>query len=222
MLKKFLHKFRFFLLGNLREERLSKFFSELIIQYKLSDHLRILDYGSGFHPNVILYISEILHDKGIKAEINCTDFYSTEELTELNNLYQNITFYHLDNFEDKEFDFVIISDVLHHIGIEKKNEIRNLLNKLSQSCNFVLIKDHFEYGPFSRAILRFMDFIGNYKDDVSIPKIYFNEKELNSLMDEIKLIKVKELKNISLYRKIFFPFNLKKFQFIHLYKRQQN
>ena len=123
-------------------------------------------------------------------------------------------------WDKKEFDFVIISDVLHHIGIEKKNEIRNLLNKLSQSCNFVLIKDHFEYGPFSRAILRFMDFIGNYKDDVSIPKIYFNEKELNSLMDEIKLIKVKELKNISLYRKIFFPFNLKKFQFIHLYKRQ--
>ena len=84
MLKSFYINFDF-LLGNLREERLSKF-SELIIQYKLSDHLRILDYGSGFHPNVILYISEILHDKGIKAEINCTDFYSTEELTELNNL----------------------------------------------------------------------------------------------------------------------------------------
>ncbi len=219
MLKKFLHKFRFFLVGNLREEKLSRFFSELIIDFRPGEHVSILDYGSGFHPNVIVYTSEILNDNQIKAEINCTDFYSPEDLIKLNNLYENINFYHLDNFEDKEFDFVIISDVLHHIGIEKINEIKNLLIKLSQLSNFILIKDHFEYGPFSRAILRFMDFIGNYKDDVSIPRVYFNEAELNLLMDEIKLTTVKELTNISLYRKIFFPFNLKKLHFIHLYKK---
>ena len=219
MVRKFLHKFRFFLLGNLREEKLSKFFSELIIDFKPGEHVSILDYGSGFHPNVIVYTSKILNDNQIKAEINCTDFYSPEDLIKLNNLYGNINFYHLDNFEDKKFDFVIISDVLHHIGIEKKNEIKSLLIKLSQLSNFILIKDHFEYGRFSRAILRFMDFIGNYKDDVSIPKIYFNKTELNLLMNDIKLTRVKELTNISLYKRIFFPFNLKKLHFIHLYKK---
>ena len=128
MLKKFLHKFRFFLLGNLREERLSKFFSELIIQYKLSDHLRILDYGSGFHPNVILYISEILHDKGIKAEINCTDFYSTEELTELNNLYQNITLENFNNNSNNEnFDRAINLSMLNDlVSSNKKGKFLNV------------------------------------------------------------------------------------------------
>ncbi len=219
MIKKFLHSFRYFLLGNLREVRLSKHFSEIIIKYKSSNNLNILDYGSGFHPSVIVYTSKILNENEIVANISCMDFYNEEELEKLNKLYRHINFSHLTNVENKKFDFIIISDVLHHIGIDKIEEIKILLAKLSKLTDFVLIKDHFEYGFVSRTLLRFMDFIGNYKDGVSIPKSYFNKKSLSSLMNDLELEKVHDVKKVSLYKNIYFPFSLKKFQFIHLYKR---
>ena len=84
MIKKFLHSFRYFLLGNLREVRLSQHFSEIIIKYKSSNNLNILDYGSGFHPSVIVYISKILNENEIVANISCMDFYNEEELEKLN------------------------------------------------------------------------------------------------------------------------------------------
>ena len=54
MLKKLLSFIRSTFLQDLREQRLSEYFSEIIIRNKPSDNLNILDYGSGFHPKVII------------------------------------------------------------------------------------------------------------------------------------------------------------------------
>ena len=160
-----------------------RIFSEIIIRNKPSDNLNIIDYGSGFHPKVIINVSKLLNKQGIKLEINCFDFYTDENLNNLNKSFDNIKFLNLEDFDKtKNYDFVFISDVLHHIGIDKKIEIKNLLDQLSNKSKFILIKDHFEYSIFSRMILIFMDFIGNYKDDVSIHKRYFKKDEFDILM----------------------------------------
>ena len=63
-----------------------------------------------------------------------------------------------------------------------------------------------------------MDFIGNYKDDVNIPKRYFTEKSFIQFINKTRLHEIDEIKNIKIYSKIFFPFTLSKIQFIKLFK----
>ena len=93
------------------------------------------------------------------------------------------------------------------------------LKKVLKS-NFILIKDHFEYSLLTRYILIFMDFIGNYKDSVSIPKKYFSHNEYSKFLQKNNLKIVDKVENIKLYSSIYFPFNLKKFSlYIYLNKK---
>ena len=64
-----------------------------------------------------------------------------------------------------------------------------------------------------------MDFIGNYKDDVSIPKRYFKKDEFDILINEINLVKHDSIENLKLYSKLYYPFNKSKYQFLNLYSK---
>lgn len=127
-----------------------------------------------------LFLLEKLENYGKLAEIDCYDFYREKELATLNSNKKNINFLNLKNLKQnkKKYDFSIISDVLHHIGVNKEKLIVNILKRLKSKSKFILIKDHFETGFFSRTILRFMDFIGNYHNNVNIPKKYFCKKKI--------------------------------------------
>jgi len=74
-------------------------------------------------------------------------------------------------FDEHAFDVVIFSDVLHHVPACL---VSPLLKSAARVGRFVLIKDHFEYGWFSRNILRAMDFVGNYGYGISVPEFYFS------------------------------------------------
>ena len=52
----------------------------------------------------------------------------------------------------------------------------------------VLVKDHFEYGPYSRAMLRLMDFVGNWGYGISVPERYFRRAEFVRLAGEQRLV----------------------------------
>ena len=82
----------------------------------------------------------------------------------------------------KKFDLIISIDVLHHIGIENSHKI---LNKLSKYSKYILIKDHFEHGFFSRHLLRFVDFYANYAYGVKIPNRYFTKKLWKSTLKNL-------------------------------------
>ncbi|MEX1118682.1 MAG: methyltransferase domain-containing protein [Terrimicrobiaceae bacterium] len=75
-------------------------------------------------------------------------------------------------FPDQTFDAVLFSDVLHHC---MENAVP-LLTEALRVGHCVIVKDHFEYGGFSRQFLRLMDYIGNYGYGVRIPDSYFSEK----------------------------------------------
>ena len=133
--------------------------------------------------------------------------------------YKNIEFFNLDNLSKSEkVDIVIISDVLHHIGFENSTKIESILNDFSKISDYIIIKDHFEYSIFSRILLRFMDFIGNFADGVSIPKRYLKKEELKDIEKKLNLKKIDKIEKIKLYKFFFFPFNRNKYQFIRIYK----
>ena len=219
LIKLILKFFKTYLIGNLREENLALYFSNLITENTKSDEIKIIDFGSGYDPSVISNLQNILLSKNKKLKIKCYDFYTKKQIEELQIKFKDIEFFNLKNINKNEkVDFIIISDVLHHIGFENSDKIFTLLKDLSTISNFIIIKDHFEYSIFSRYLLRFMDFIGNYADEVSIPKKYLNKNELKNIEKILKINAVGKIDKIKLYKFFFFPFNRNKYQFIKIYK----
>jgi SAM-dependent methyltransferase len=98
-------------------------------------------------------------------------------------------------FKDQVFDVAIIVDVLHHCQHPGK-----VLEEARRVAKVVIIKDHFEYGFFSRTCLRIMDFYGNWAYGVSVPKKYFNTESFKTICDDLNL-EIKEKKiGIPLYK----------------------
>lgn len=219
VIKIILKKFRRLILTDFREEQLSKYFADIISKNISSNCINILDFGSGHYPKIIFELKERLRILGFETNIFCVDFYSDSELKVLNSESEIISFVNFNEFKKNitEFDLVVISDVLHHIGVENLLNEKNLEQVLKSK--FILIKDHFEYSLFTRYLLIFMDFIGNYKDSVTIPKKYFTFDTYSNFIQNKNLKIIDEVQNIKLYSSLYFPMNLKKIQFIHLLKQ---
>ena len=151
----------------------------------------------------------------------CYDYYSKEQIKKM-NVNKNIKFFHINNLKQKKinkFDFCLILDVLHHIGIdENKNEIYKITKKLKKLSKFIFIKDHFQYGFFSNLVLILMDIVGNYADNVKIPNIYFSTRTYEDFITKLKMTEINRISDKSYYKWFWFYFNSKKFQFVSILK----
>jgi len=85
---------------------------------------------------------------------------------------------------DCEFDVALLCDVLHHAP----EDAAELLAEAGRVAQHVLVKDHFEYGAYSRTMLRLMDFVGNWGYGVSVPERYFTREEFVRLAKEQHLV----------------------------------
>jgi 2-polyprenyl-3-methyl-5-hydroxy-6-metoxy-1,4-benzoquinol methylase len=219
--KLLLKYFRLILFNQYREKKLSDYITFQISNFlNNKTNLSILDFGSGKNPLVIYLIYEklmVLYPN-LNIKIECFDIYKSSEITKLNNKYKNINFYHIDDFDNKKniYDFSLILDVLHHIDIRKKNIILDIIKNLYINSQFVIIKDHFYYNNFSKLTLRVMDFIGNFYNDVSIPKIYFTQKEYNDILDKNNIIELKRITKYYYYKKIWLFFSNPHLHFISI------
>jgi SAM-dependent methyltransferase len=83
-------------------------------------------------------------------------------------------------FGDRAFDVALFCDVLHHAP----DDAARLLAEAGRVARHVLVKDHFEYGPYSRSMLRLMDFVGNWGYGISVPERYFTEARFRALVAE--------------------------------------
>jgi hypothetical protein len=225
ILKKILSRFRRFIFTDYREHMLSKTICheiEKLEKIKKKKKIKILDFGSGYNPIVINEIIKTLSIKYRNTEFSayCYDFYEKSELKIMNN-NSNIKFLNikdLSNSKSTKFNFCLLVDVLHHIGLENSKKIFRIINKLKKKSKFLIIKDHFQYGFFSNLVLILMDFIGNYGDDVKIPKTYFSINTFESFLKKSKLKEIKRISNKKYYKWYWFYFNSKKLQFLSVLK----
>ena len=215
---KYLFKvFRKIILGEQREIKLAYELAEIIKNYNKKSHIKILDYGSGFEPKIARLIKYELLNKQIKCDIHCLDLYNINDLENLNNS-SNIKFFHINHLVDSNefYDFAIISDTLHHVGVENTEVIKGILLKIKNATEVLIIKDHFEYSIFSRWVLKFMDFIGNYYNNVNIPKKYFTKNSFDELLVELNLNINEKILDKRYYSKIFMYLSNPKLHFIYV------
>ena len=87
-------------------------------------------------------------------------------------------------FRDGEFHAALLCDVLHHTP----ENIAHLLAEAGRVARHVIVKDHFEYGRYSRSMLRLMDFVGNWGYGISVPERYFTRDGFMSLASRQGLV----------------------------------
>lgn len=82
-------------------------------------------------------------------------------------------------FGGAEFDAVTLVDTLHHA-----EEPGHLLREALRVGRRVLVKDHFEHGRVSRALLQLLDYLGNRAYGVPIPGRYFTPGSFATLVEQ--------------------------------------
>jgi len=219
-------KLRNVLFGKYREKVLCSIICnqiEKLINLRSKKKITILDYGSGYNPVVINCVIKLLKSKHKNITLNayCYDYYTNEQIKKM-NVNRNIKFFHVRKLRQekiKKFDFCLLLDVLHHIGIDKNNtEVYKITNKLKKLSKFIFIKDHFQYGFFSNLVLILMDIVGNYADNVKIPNVYFSIKAYEDFITKLKMTEINRISDKSYYKWFWFYFNSKKFQFVSILK----
>ena len=102
---------------------------------------------------------------------------------------------------EKTVDVVSFVDVLHHTS-----NARILLREAARvSRRYIVIKDHLREGPFAKATLQAMDWIGNYGHDVVLPYNYLSEQEWREHFRDTNLSPEHWTESLGLYP---FPFSL--------------
>ena len=150
----------------------------------------------------------------VKKIVGTDTFNFTFETKKMKYIQSNKFFKSKNN----KFDLIIAVDVLHHIGIDNAHKI---LKKLSKISKYIIIKDHFEHGFFSRYLLRFVDFYANYAYGVNIPKKYFDFKSWNRTVYKSSLKEIKFVKNFQQHDGLFNLILNKKHHFISLLKNDK-
>ncbi len=98
-------------------------------------------------------------------------------------------------FADREFDAELLVDVLHHA----EAQLEPLLQEAARVGRFLVIKDHFEFGLYSRLLPKVMDIVGNWGYGVSVPKRYFSPHRFEQLIGRHQLRELRRIPSIQLY-----------------------
>ena len=199
---------------NSKNKKLLNVFSNFIRQIFGGDRIKRLS-------NIIIHFSDkIYKEKNKKIKIldfGCGSMEISKKLKHLDYIEKivgidihkskfkegKLEYLMIDEFFKKNkdhFDLIFAVDVLHHIGIDKANE---MLIKLSKISDNLVIKDHFEHGFFSRQLLRFVDFYANYAFDVNIPNKYYDIKSWNETVSKSNLVEKQLIKNFQQHDGLF-------------------
>jgi ubiquinone/menaquinone biosynthesis C-methylase UbiE len=164
-----------------RVDLLSKKISSYIDnQFLDAGKIKCLDVGCGD-----MSIEENISRFNPKIVWNCIDIYDLPENLTGNRQwinYQKFDGVHIP-FDDRSMDIVLLCDVLHHA----REEAENLLRESARVGKVVIIKDHFEYSLYSRTMLKFMDFIGNWGYGVILPDKYLTKESFEYMYQKAGL-----------------------------------
>ncbi|MFZ4778222.1 MAG: class I SAM-dependent methyltransferase [Terrimicrobiaceae bacterium] len=97
----------------------------------------------------------------------------------------NITFSVYDGkqlpFTDREFDVVLICNVLHHVPVSQRSSLIAEVSRVARQC--IVIKDHLVTGPFSRISLGLADWVGNAPFRGMVEASYLSSSDWLGLLD---------------------------------------
>jgi hypothetical protein len=86
-------------------------------------------------------------------------------------------------YADEEFDVALLCDVLHRAP----EDAAKLLAEAGRVARHVLVKDHVEYGPYSRN-LQLVDVVGDLRDGAGVPEHYFTREGFARLAAQQHLV----------------------------------
>lgn len=199
-----------------RVDILSEELSNLIKKFDLVNSGRFLDVGCGD-----LSLSRNISNRFPNVDLISVDLYDLPSDLVFDPQWRNYIKFDGVNlpFPDNYFDVAIFSDVLHHVDADHLIE---LLLEARRVSKYVLIKDHFEYGFFSRQMLRLMDFVGNYGYGVSIPARYFSASSFEKTLSNSNFTLVHLNVGIDLYERsfVFKTITSRKWQFTAVLKSE--
>jgi ubiquinone/menaquinone biosynthesis C-methylase UbiE len=98
-------------------------------------------------------------------------------------------------FPDQSFDYVMISDVLHHT----EDPAAILLEAARVARVGIVLKDHLREGFLAETTLRFMDWVGNRGHNVVLPYNYLSRDEWQIAYYKAKLTTVSSKERLGLY-----------------------
>ncbi len=98
-------------------------------------------------------------------------------------------------FNDRQFDFALLIDVLHHTV----NPASVLREAIRVSNRFVLVKDHVCESLIDHVTLSFMDWVGNRAYDVALPESYPSSAEWQTLFEQCSVVPTKFNSHLNLY-----------------------
>ena len=152
-----------------QNNRIHKLAAELETKFRLlykdAASIACLDVGCGD-----MQVSRLLHKQIPALSWTCIDIFPPEsgrwppEMSGRYQQYDGVSIPYCNN----SFHVVMLVDVLHHCA-----DIPGMLRETGRVAPCVLIKDHFEYGLYSRWVLRLIDFFGNWPYGGNVPKKYF-------------------------------------------------
>jgi len=142
--------------------------------------IRCLDVGCGD-----MTLAEAIEERTPRSDWHCIDVHRLPADLRSDTRWQKYGRFDGRSIphEKGEFDVALLCDVLHHAP----EDASRLLAEAGRVARHVLVKDHFEYGPYSRTMLRLMDFVGNWGYGVSVPDHYFTREAFVKLADEQRL-----------------------------------
>lgn len=102
-------------------------------------------------------------------------------------------------FADNSFDFVMLSDVLHHTDNPEP-----LLKECSRVAKeYVIIKDHYSENRWDNIRLSFMDWVGNRGYGVRLPYNYLSRSQWQQAYNQANLVEDTKNTDLNLYPKPF-------------------
>lgn len=114
--------------------------------------------------------------RGIADRVGATDLHGVDVLVRPSAVIPVKAYDgHALPFEDRRFDLVTISDVLHHAE-SPLAVVREALRVLCPG-GALIVKDHFRFGAVSNATLLAMDVVGNYAAGVLVRGKYLSPAE---------------------------------------------
>jgi hypothetical protein len=174
-----------------------------------SKKLTIIDFGCGS-----MEVSKKIQNNIFVKEIIGLDIFSYNYA---HKKLKYVKYKNLKEIENFKADIIVVIDVLHHIGVDSAFKV---LKKLSKISDTLIVKDHFEYGFFSRQLLRFVDFYANYSYGVTIPKKYFTISKWRETINKSLLREVHIEKGFQQHDGLFNVILNKKYHFFSLLKKK--